>query len=287
METERSTIVKVGSSSLFDINSKEIKKDTFTNIANQLNKISNGVLVSSGGFLLGENEGIKGAPSVVSSAGWIEIMNHWNEAFGSIQPQLLATEKDFHPLSKVELFLNFLNKIAQKEPIYEKRFEIITENLKDIWKHGKTLITNQQDILSRLGLAPDIIHFSPTGKVEFHGDNDLYSATISIQLLTHNITDAVSLLILSGDKLGILDDKGKTIPTETAEGLRQRISENTETSRENSNGSMTKFNALATAAEHGVDTYLGSANDSTAALQASTGKVGGGVTKIVDHTTEV
>ncbi len=275
------TVAKVGSSSLVNPNTLEVYEENFKNIAEQMKCITRGILVSSGGFLMGKSLGYQGNPSTTASAGWVEVMNQWNKYFGSIQPQLLATEKDFHPLSETELAEN-QKALENNQPIpHEPRFTIIAENILDVHGHGNTLITNQQDMSSRFGLAPEILTFDPRGNVKFHGDNDFYAATIAIQLLKERTTQKANLIILSGKKKGLLDEKGNTVPTETIEGMKQRIDESTGGGRKGSNGLRTKGLALITAAKEGVRTYIGSAHDITAILQASAKQNRESITQIV------
>lgn len=276
MEEENTgTVVKVGSSSLYCPDTYQPYLESFSRIANQLSQIKNGVLVSSGAYLAGKRlDGEENDTGYLTSLGWKQLLDQWESAFGKAMPSVLAEEIHFHQA---------VSGNGDYEPA---RFQHIVKTFQKAWSKQKTLITNQNDPVSKVGLAPKILDFKE-GKPSFHGDNDLYAAEITRALLKQKTLKCVNFIILSGELNGITDESGQTIPEVSVRTIKEMMKNPGTASREGANGFKTKGTALLRAHEAGAEAYLGSSQSKSCILEAAGIETQKQVTKVVDNLTEV
>lgn len=276
METESiGTVVKVGSSSLYCPETYQPNLESFGRIANQLRQVDNGTLISSGAYLAGKKlDPEEQDTGYLTSIGWKQLLDQWESAFGEAMPSVLAEEIHFHQAA------------AQNGDYEPARFQHIVKTFQKAWQKKKPLITNQNDPVSKIGLAPEILDFEE-GKPSFHGDNDLYAAEITRALLKQNTLDRVNFIILSGGLNGIIDKDGLTIPEVSANTIKDMMDEPSMVSREGANGFRTKGTALLRAHEAGAEAYLGSSQSKTSILEAAKIMTQANVTKVVSNITEI
>lgn len=268
------TVVKVGSSSLYCPDTYQPYLENFGRIASQLRQVNNSTLISSGAYLAGKKlDPEETDTGYLTSIGWKQLLDQWESAFGEPMPSVLAEEIHFHQA------------VADNGDYEPARFQHIVRTFQKAWAKQKTLITNQNDPVSKVGLAPAILDFSE-GQPSFHGDNDLYAAEITRALIEQKTLDQVNFIILSGGDNGILDN-GKTIPEVSVRTIKEMMNQPGSVSREGANGFKTKGTALIRAHEAGATAFLGSSQSKTCILEAAGLQTRTQITKIVDNITEV
>ncbi|NCP67203.1 hypothetical protein GW756_02940 [bacterium] len=276
MEKERiGTVVKVGSSSLYCPETYQPYLESFGRMAAQLRQVGNSSLISSGAYLAGKKlDPEENDTGYLTSIGWKQLLDQWESAFGEPMPSVLAEEIHFHQA------------VSDNGDYQPARFQHIVKTFVKAWEKKKTLITNQNDPVSKVGLAPEILDFEE-GLPSFHGDNDLYASEITRALLKQKTLDRVNFIILSGGLNGITDEQGKTIPEVSVRTINEMMQNPGAASREGANGFRTKGTALLRAHEAGAEAYLGSSQSKSCILEAAGLKTQTQVTKVISNLTEV